>query len=700
MVSNYKKKPDKYREIDVQRALADYRTGKRTLRGAAKHYNIDKSYLSRRSNGGGIKKRGRKQVLSENLEQNLARCLKTMGQWGFGLSKEDAKNVVKEYVQQSGLETPFSSGKPGNVWFKNFQKRNGLSLKKPEQLEACRRKATSDPYIIYEFYDLLEDIMNKYDLGDKPSHIYNLDESGFSSDPSRVKVVSKKGEKVHRNIQGSGKENTTVLACVNASGKVLPPLIIFQGSNLWSSWKGTKDLPGTYYAVSEKGWMTTSIFNEYFARFCSIVKERPILLIFDGHLTHLDPVTIETAIKQNIIILKLPSHTTDLLQPLDKCCFKPLKLEWDKRLINWQMENQRKLTKSEFADLLGEVWHQGLKPETVISGFVSTGIHPVNRLKYPTSRFDITKLTKYRQEKGMEQPKENEKGQEEQTQTNNNGGGEQTRELLNEEASTSKIITEDSEVDLTTDGCLKQPTLQDQRLVQDNEEDEAMSSTEMNPDMSFENILLKKLKKTSAPTTPRRKVDTKAKVVTSEEFLECIRQKVNQKEANERKKNERKERKAEMVKKPKVKPAKKLPDNCDSDSEDSDTSWAASGESDGGDDYIGSCRDANPTELYKVENIKELKEGDFILAEFKGGKRNKSTYKYVCIVQNILGETDISVMAMNAIDTSHTVFKTKEDDISVISFCAVIGKLPPPRIGISGERVKYIFNESIDVNEY
>ena len=57
-------------------------------------------------------------------------------------------------------------------------------------------------------------------------------------------------------------------------------------------------------------------------------------------------------------------------------------------------------------------------------------------------------------------------------------------------------------------------------------------------------------------------------------------------------------------------------------------------------------------------------------------------------------------MAMNAIDTTHTTFKTNENDVSIISFNAVLGKLPTPRIGISGERVRYIFNIAINVKEY
>nr|CAH7744755.1 unnamed protein product [Callosobruchus chinensis] len=309
-----------------------------------------------------------------------------MAKWGFPLTKDELKNVVCDYVTANGLKTVFKNNKPGNDWFASFCNRRRLSLKKPENLETVRRNATKDPFIIYDFYDLLETEIEKLGLQDKPNHIFNLDETCFTFDPSRTKAVGAKGEKFHRNIQGSGKENITVLGNVSADGQLLPPLFVFQASNLWSSWKGNNDLPNTFYACSEKGWMTSQIFQEYFYKFCAFVKQRPILLIFDGHLSHLDVGTIEKAKAENITIIKLPAHTTDLLQPLDTCCFRPLKNLWDRELVSWQRENQRKLSKSEFVDLLCKIWHEGITPQTILTGFRSTGIYPPNRNKYPVSR--------------------------------------------------------------------------------------------------------------------------------------------------------------------------------------------------------------------------------------------------------------------------------------------------------------------------
>jgi len=48
-------------------------------------------------------------------------------------------------------------------------------------------------------------------------------------DPSRIRVVGKRGTASHRATSGPGKENITVLMAVNAVGKKLPPLIVFKG---------------------------------------------------------------------------------------------------------------------------------------------------------------------------------------------------------------------------------------------------------------------------------------------------------------------------------------------------------------------------------------------------------------------------------------------------------------------------------------
>lgn len=99
-----------------------------------------------------------------------------MSRWGFGLLKEEIKEVVQEFVTIHNIKTPFKNNRPCDDWFLAFKNRHN---KKPEGLEIAWRNITSDPFIVYGFYTLLEEEIKKLKLDDKPSQIYNLDESGF-----------------------------------------------------------------------------------------------------------------------------------------------------------------------------------------------------------------------------------------------------------------------------------------------------------------------------------------------------------------------------------------------------------------------------------------------------------------------------------------------------------------------------------------
>lgn len=119
-------------------------------------------------------------------------------------------------------------------------------------------------------------------------------------DPSKSRVVTEKGKPAHRIIQGSGRENTTFLACVNAEGKALPPLVIYEANKLWSSWIGDENkwmVKGSFFGVSTTGWMNSTIFHQWFVEFTEFV---PILLLFDGHMSHLD---LKTILKLHIPII-------------------------------------------------------------------------------------------------------------------------------------------------------------------------------------------------------------------------------------------------------------------------------------------------------------------------------------------------------------------------------------------------------------
>lgn len=195
-------------------------------------------------------------------------------------------------------------------------------------------------------------------------------------------------------ISSPGRENTTVLLGASASGKKAPPLIIFKGKNVWDTWTSPDAYPGTAYAASNNGWMETQIFETYFKKtFLPLVKDqRPLLLIYDGHSTHVGLNIIEEARKENITILKLPPHSSHILQPLDISVMKSFKDRWDPLLVQWQRLNVGKcLPKSEFARLIGQVWSE-IDPQVLSNEFRKAGIYPVNREEIKEDKFDMLTL--------------------------------------------------------------------------------------------------------------------------------------------------------------------------------------------------------------------------------------------------------------------------------------------------------------------
>ncbi|CAB3255555.1 unnamed protein product [Arctia plantaginis] len=284
---------------------------------------------------------------------------------GFPLTSKEVKALVSEYIKRNGIVTPFREDMPGDDWLRGFRKRNGLSLKKPQSVEIARKRACN-PFTVYEYFDLLESVLKDLDLTDKPQRIYNLDETSFSNDPSKTRVIGQKGFRCTRTTSSPGRENTTVLLAANAVGDKVPPLIVFQGKHLWNEWCYKDPYVKTAYTVSRK-----------------------------------DLNVIKLAQSENITILKLPPHSSDTLQPLDCSGMKPMKDRWDEALVKWQrLHIGAKLPKSEFARILTEIW-SNLNPVILQNGFKKTGIYPFNRQAISQNIFDPLALARWEKEQAL-----------------------------------------------------------------------------------------------------------------------------------------------------------------------------------------------------------------------------------------------------------------------------------------------------------
>ena len=92
-------------------------------------------------------------------------------------------------------------------------------------------------------------------------NIWNCDESRFPIDPGKSKVIAPHNKPGFKLPYDVCRENLTTLAVFNATGKVLGPLIIFQGKNFQSLWCEDMALSNTFYGVTINGWMETDVFK-------------------------------------------------------------------------------------------------------------------------------------------------------------------------------------------------------------------------------------------------------------------------------------------------------------------------------------------------------------------------------------------------------------------------------------------------------
>ncbi|KAI4472050.1 homeobox-like domain superfamily [Holotrichia oblita] len=198
MVRNYIRKTrrgDAYSPSDLDHVVNSIKTGAMTIYRAHKMYGIPKTTLYYHVTGKrGSKSRtqGRPPAIPPKEEEKLGDCIKTMEKWGFGLSRREVIEVVSQYVTENKIQCPFKNNIPGDEWFSSLKKRQNLSIKKPQAVEYPRKKMT-DPFIVYRYFSLLKSTLDQLELHDKPNRIWNLDETSFSHDPCKTKIVGARG---------------------------------------------------------------------------------------------------------------------------------------------------------------------------------------------------------------------------------------------------------------------------------------------------------------------------------------------------------------------------------------------------------------------------------------------------------------------------------------------------------------------------
>ncbi|XP_047994772.1 uncharacterized protein LOC125232964 [Leguminivora glycinivorella] len=402
-----KRKNRKYNEATLKSAIENVLNSTMTLYKASQEFGIPWTTLKR--NVERVKEdqvRGKTQVsmpkigrpfsLTQNKEIELVQYIKKMQELGFGLTVNRIREIAFELAQSEGSALFFNNEKrvAGWNWWVSFKNRHGLSLRplrQPENLSAGRA-VCSNEIVLNDFYEKLEKTFKDHDLMDSPERIWNCDETGLMYVHKPEKIVTHIGKKYIYNRSYAEKgTTTTVLACMNAAGCFISPMVIFKGKGNYAELQDGA-FSNSMTRMSPKGWVNADLFLEWLKFFNeNIPPARPVFLIMNSHASHNTPQVLEYAKSHQIVLFTMPAHTRHVLQPLDVGVFRPLKAAWQTELDKYKRENPNLIpTRHDFHKLLTPAYEKAFTKANIRAGFRKTGIYPFNNTVTYTSRSNCT----------------------------------------------------------------------------------------------------------------------------------------------------------------------------------------------------------------------------------------------------------------------------------------------------------------------
>lgn len=386
-----------YAEIDLKAAVTQVLNGKCSEREVARRQGIPRStikrYVSKCREAGDIDSvdfrpvNKHLQVFTDQEEIMFVSYLKSAANIHYGLTSESARRLAYEFAVHNNKPVKFNWEKnkaAGEDWLYNLRKKHKLSLRTPEQTSLQRCVSFNKTNVEMFFNNFMETKL-KFKFG--PQDIYNLDETGMTTVHKPPKILAPRGKKqIGQATSAERGQLVTLVAIVSATGKALPPLLIFPRKQIKDHFlKGAP--PGTAAAASDSGWTNGAIFLSVLKHF--VLHERPSpnnpkLIILDNHESHSSIEALNYAKEHGIVLLTFPPHCSHKLQPLDLTVFGPLKAYYNKAcnefMANFSSSsgNIPRITIYDVAENVGKAFPLAFTMANITKGFHRSGIEPFN----------------------------------------------------------------------------------------------------------------------------------------------------------------------------------------------------------------------------------------------------------------------------------------------------------------------------------
>lgn len=376
-------------------------------------------------------KNGKPSFLPDEFNQRLCEYVLALRSLRFPVFKDQVIGAANFALHGTTYLQSFKHKRLGNNWYYNsflrqFSHRLGTSGIQPLEIDRARWATAKN---IGRWYEMLADALVEAGVAVRnpdydpeaaagttaaepvfitsPDRIVSFDETRVEADMTHAArgkrergLFDKHGPVESRRdvlANKGGLAATGVGGCA-ADGKALPGLFIFAATSYEQSWttpsprSGFLDSEGRYrmalFGCNKQGGMQDDIGVLYFEGvvapcFPDRSPARPVVVICDGHSSHLTVDLIEWCRSNHFrIVLRVP-HTSHITQGEDVVIFRSFKVDFRKEKVTRLAVNvsQRvhKLRNSDLMSCVTPAWESAFSTVNVLKAFRATGIVPFTR---------------------------------------------------------------------------------------------------------------------------------------------------------------------------------------------------------------------------------------------------------------------------------------------------------------------------------
>ena len=346
-------------------------------RAAAIAFDVAPRTVQKRWNGGNSKssRPSTNKALTDEQEQAVRDYIER-------LDKANMCARPKLIVGAANYLIRFENRTLGHQWLKRFLDRNPeLHVRKQKPL-AVDRKNSHDVNDMVEYFSKLERVMRE--KGITELDVWNMDETGFRIGCGRAQIViTLDPRKPLRMTDPDNRDYITSVECISSAGDVIPPLLILSGIHILHKWCQHNDLDGeTLIGTSETGYSNDDLAMDWLRHFIEHTRTKRrgawLLLVIDGFGSHSTIPFLKLATENQIVLFRLPAHSTHLTQPLDVGVFQPYKHYHAEAIDHAIRMGDTEFGKLEFLAAFQEFRNKTFKSSTIRHAFRTTGIVPFN----------------------------------------------------------------------------------------------------------------------------------------------------------------------------------------------------------------------------------------------------------------------------------------------------------------------------------